>query len=126
MTKIHTPIEPVGFRVVIRQNVIEEKTETGIILNTDKEQKRKQLGHTEGVLVAVGGAAFTGEDWGAKDRETLKPGTRVKFNRYAGQTVESKEYQDEDGVTALFHICADSDVHGILNESAQLENFRHL
>lgn len=106
-----SPIKPTGFRVVVRQDQIEEKSKGGIITATSKEINRKQVGQIEGTLVAIGASAFTGEDFGDEDREILKPGTKVIYARYAGDTYR---YKDEDSDTSpLYHLCSDMDIKGI-------------
>jgi len=113
-----SPIKPTGYRVVVRQDILESRTSGGIIMATAGELNRRQAGQVTGILVAVGDAAFTGEDYGDADREILKPGTRVIYQRYAGNTYR---FKDEDSDTAPhYHLCADGDIQGVPEEGVEM------
>lgn len=71
-------INPVEYKCLVLPEKVEEKTEGGILL-TASLQEQDQLAETKGILVAVGGMAFS--DW-----EGAKPvvGQRVMIAKYAG------------------------------------------
>lgn len=96
-----------GYRVVIKQLPVTNKTKSGIILETGDSVKRRQAGQIIGTLVAVGDVAFTGTDWGKGDRDMFKPGTLVIYRRYSGQPFTL----DPDDPDDRYEICADSDVY---------------
>lgn len=93
-------IIPVEYKVLIRLDVLQEKTAGGIIL-PDERRERDQMAQTEATLEAVGGNAF--EDWG---EPKPKPGDRVLVTKYAGEAPK----QGEDGL----RLCMDKDICAIL------------
>ena len=125
---MYSPVEPCGYRVVIRQDLIEEKSEAGIILGTKQQTARMQAGQTYGTIVAVGPVAFTGEDFGENERDSYQPGVKVMYRRYAGDVIESDEFTDEEGATALFHVCTDRDVQALVkdHQTKLVGNYSHL
>ncbi len=107
------PVLPVGFRVLIRSEIVEQTTESGIIMATDTEQKRRQVGQIWGTLIAVGETAFTGPDYTEADRKNAVPGKQVLFPRYAGTTFDRAGVV-EGGAEALYRIMPDSDIMAII------------
>ncbi len=95
-------VRPTGYYILLKEEVIEDKTESGILLPTNHVE-REQGGIDEGVIVAFGPTAFHGvagipekvdgmtlsaenraEYWGCK------VGDRVIFNRYDGKGLQEK------------------------------------
>lgn len=109
-----SPIKATGYRVVIRQNEVEERSEGGIIKATSKEISRQQTGQFIGVLCHIGSSAFTGEDFGDEDRKTHVAGVTVIYQRHAGNTYS---VVDDD---CMYHVCSDSDVQGIPSEGVTI------
>jgi len=114
-----SPIKPIGYRVVIRQDAVEETSKGGIILSSREQGLQRSSQHV-GTLVAQGPAAFTGEDFGEDAKKDIPNGTRVLYKRYAGQVYK---FKDEDSETAsLYHLCSDADIQGIPEEDAEMVN----
>lgn len=106
----------IGFRVVIKRDPVDVKSKGGILL-ADSTVQKNQGAQIMGTLVAVGPVAFTGPDWGASDRDTLKVGTRVIYRRYSGQPFTlDQNNPDAD----RYEICADSDVYMPIPDGANL------
>lgn len=98
-------IHPAGHRVLIKLDVVEEKSEGGIIINSNPDSmKGEQQGVEAGTVVSLGPTAykdFTGEAW-------CKVGDRVNFKRYEGVY---KEVDDEH-----YRIVNDEDIFAIIEE----------
>ena len=73
---------PMEFNVVVELDPIEEKTQGGIILPSQKVDRDK-LEAEEGTLVAVSPHAFTYADWSEEHRKP-QVGDRVLIARFAG------------------------------------------
>ena len=91
--------EPVGFRVLVKADVVEDKTESGIYI-PQQVVEQEQAGISTGVVVALGPIAFD-DDGGP--RFWCQVGDRVKWPRYAGRADIS-----EDGT--IYHILNDKDI----------------
>lgn len=72
-------ITPKGHRVLIKPEVFDNRTESGIIMATGNEQKRMELAQITGRVVEVGPEA-----WSDKDTRWAEPGERVIFAKYSG------------------------------------------
>jgi co-chaperonin GroES (HSP10) len=77
-----TDLLPMEYNVIVALDPIEERTQGGIILTTDKVE-RTRLEACEGTLIAASPLAFTYEEWPA-DAYRPQLGDRVFFARYAG------------------------------------------
>jgi co-chaperonin GroES (HSP10) len=90
---------PCGHRVIIKQDPVETKTESGIIIKVD--EKVLQAAADVGTLIAVGPDAFkelgSGEPW-------AKPGDRVGFVKYSGKVVEDPITKEN------YLVCNDEDI----------------
>ena len=73
-----TGIQPVGYKVLIKVDGVEDKSAGGIYL-PDTTREREESANDKGLLVAVGEMAFA--DW--KGRKPVA-GDRVVFEKYAG------------------------------------------
>ena len=84
-------IKPTGYHVLIKQKVVEKKTDGGIIL-TESTVNREQAAMTVGTVLAFGPACFRNmecgvngpEDWG------VKVGDKVKYPKYVGMKLEDE------------------------------------
>lgn len=92
---------PVEFKVVVKQQAVEEKSKGGIILPEDI-RKKEQMAETKAIVVAVGGNAF--EDWKGV---IPKVGDTVIVRKYAGYTVTDKDGKE-------YQVCNDKDISLIL------------
>lgn len=126
-TNLDDAVKPMGYRVVVREDPIEVKSEGGIILHASKDEKdRQQAGQVWGTLVAVGETAFTGADWQRKDEEgkfipnenAPEVGDKVFYSRYSGQPYGKVGHTEAD---STYHLVADSAVLGVVTNPEQLQ-----
>lgn len=82
--KNESGFKPLGYRVLIKLDLDEGKTEGGLYI-PDVVRDREKYAVMEGTLVAYGEFAF--EDYKTKP----KPGDRVVYNRYAGIILEGAD-----------------------------------
>lgn len=80
-------IQPVEYKVLIKPEVVEEKTAGGIILAQNTKDK-DQMAQVKGILVAVGANAF--EDW----KDEIAIGDKVYFSKYAGFVIEGEDGEE--------------------------------
>jgi len=80
-------IKPLSDRVVVKAEVAEEKTASGIIL-PDTAKEKPQMGQ----VVAVGPGKIS--DSGSSMKMTVKVGDKVLYGKYSGTevTFENKDY----------------------------------
>lgn len=95
-----TNIIPLLHRVLVKPDKVEEVSKGGIILSVDT--KREQAAAEKGTVISIGPTAF--KDYGG-DENTLKPGDRVAYAKYAGKTIKEEDIEyillnDED-ITAI-------------------------
>ncbi len=83
-------IKPVGFRVLVKPDPIEEKTQSGIVLAVD--EKLEKGARITGVVVGIGPDAFkafkASEPW-------FKVGDRVYYAKYAGKGITDRTTKEE-------------------------------
>ena len=107
-------IRPVEFRVLIKPDVIDEKTAGGVF-KPQKAHEMEQWAQVKGTLVAVGGGAFTshgGAGFTDEEREMLVPGARVYYRIYEGIVIEGADGEE-------YRLCNDKDIGGVVeNEMA--------
>ena len=87
-------LNPVGHRVIVKPDPIQEKTKGGIIL-AHQDERLEKAGQQFGLLVAAGDQAWKafgkdhdGEPW-------AEPGDYVVYSRYAGKFVNDPFTEDE-------------------------------
>ena len=97
-------IRPFRNCLLLLPKQIDEKSEGGIIMATGKELEREQLAQSEGVVVAMGEAVFTG--WGFDITDRPKIGDTVVFTKYAGMVRKG-----DDGLQ--YRLILDEDVRAI-------------
>jgi chaperonin GroES len=93
-------ISPVEYKVLIKQDVVEEKTSGGIILAAETKN-REQMAQSKATIIAVGGNAF--EDWIGT---VPKRGERVLTAQFAGvkaDGADGEEYRliNDKDITAV-------------------------
>lgn len=96
-------IKPCGYYVLIQMDPVSRKSESGIIMRSDKEKERESLANSTGKVLAFGPAAFQGlangvnspDEWG------VAVGDQVEFTSYDGKVPKSDEVLDEDGKNLL-------------------------
>ena len=97
-------IKPVLHRILVLPDKLEEKTESGLIIQYDK---REEAAVEKGTVVLVGSTAY--KEFGTTaEEEGISPGTRVTFAKYAGKTIK-------DGDTRYI-ILNDEDVVGVISD----------
>ncbi len=74
-------LQPLGDRLVVRREEFEDRTEGGIYLPDSAKNKP-----TRGVVVSIGDGRLL--DDGSRAPLQVKPGDRVLFTSYAGETIE--------------------------------------
>jgi chaperonin GroES len=77
-------IHPLEYKVLVKPQKIEEKTEGGIVL-TNETRDKEEMAEVEAELIAVGPIAF--EDW----EVFPKIGAKVHFAKYAGIYVKGND-----------------------------------
>jgi chaperonin GroES len=94
-------IQPLGDRVIVKPEEVEERTKGGIILPDTAKEKP-----IEGTIIAVGNGKHT--DDGKLIEMTVKAGDKVLYGKYSGTEVSI------DGEEYL--IMRESDIFGIINK----------
>ena len=92
-------IQPLGDRVLVKPDVAEEKTASGLFIpDTAKEKPQR------GTVIAVGGGKVEN---GVKIDMTVKAGDKVLYGKYSGieLTLDNEEYM----------IMRESDILGVLS-----------
>jgi co-chaperonin GroES (HSP10) len=84
VSKSQLPELPLGTRVLVQIDKVEEKSEGGIVLVESTVENEKTMTQT-GTLVAIGPCAFSGFGDGSPWAEV---GDKVRFIRHAGQLIE--------------------------------------
>ena len=99
---------PVEFKVLVKPDVIEEKSRGGVFI-PDNARERQELAQARGTLVVSGGRAF--EDFGSP---RPKAGDRVWFAKYGGVPIKGA-----DGL--MYRLISDKDVGCLItDERAQV------
>ena len=101
-------INPVGWRVLIKPQEVKQMSKGGIILSTDTNKEREQMGNTTGVVVAMGNQCFADES-----KPWCGVGDKVIFAKYAGLL-----YLGKDG--CQYRMINDKDVTGTLDADVDL------
>lgn len=100
-------ITPVEYNVLIKQDIVEQKTKGGLYI-PDENLEREKHGQTRGVIVAVSEMAFNEDVWpGETPRPT--PGQRIVFAKHTGTFVMGLD--DEE-----YRIIKDKDVVGLIDD----------
>lgn len=75
-------IKPVGYRVLIKPDPVEEKSKGGIVLSSPETKKREQVAQVIGTVLEVGPNCWDkfGPAW-------AKEGDRVLYQRHAGMRI---------------------------------------
>ena len=107
-----SPIVPLGYRVLIKMDKINEKTEGGIIITTNAKEL-EEAGNQTGRIVDNGPAAFTTGVVDLPNEWDRKPeiGARVIFNRYAGIRVFIDDLPEGE-----YRLMSDKEILAIIGE----------
>ena len=80
-------LKPVGYRVLIKPDKLEETTESGIVI-AYQDPLVVKAATVRGTIVAIGPSAWKGEEpW-------VEVGDRVQYAKYAGKMVDDPEDLD--------------------------------
>ena len=84
---------PLGFKVLVKMDSLEEKSEGGIIMHTGTAKDIEEAACQSGRVVDYGKAAFTIGVSDLPNEWDIKPdvGTRVLVNKYAGIQVDGQD-----------------------------------
>ncbi len=74
-------LQPLGDRIVVRRDIVEETTAGGLVLPTGAAEKP-----TRGVIVSVGDGKLLAD--GSRGEMQLKPGDHVLFTSYAPNEIK--------------------------------------
>jgi chaperonin GroES len=98
-SKSASKLQPLGDRVVVQREESESRTAGGIVLPDSAKDKP-----TRGVVVSVGEGKLL--DDGSRGKLQVKPGDRVIFSSWAGETfkVDTEELllMKEEDILAIF------------------------
>lgn len=84
-------IKPCGHRLLVQPFEVEEKTASGIIVQTGSQRDREQLAQTEAIIVEVGPTA-----WSDQTAKWAQAGDHVIFSKFSGiisKGADGKEYR---------------------------------
>ena len=120
------PIQPTGFRVLIRSDQVSETVDAQLYPTlgkdfqlTDKETARKQKGQVWGTVIAKGPMAFKDSKiWGENESDLIPIGTKVYYERYSGQPFTTPGVV-EAGTEYI--LVSDESVFGIVNDTDLIE-----
>lgn len=84
-------IYPVGHRILILPEQVEEKTEGGIILHTAAQKSREEMAQINGIVIDIGDTSYNDQpsSW-------CSVGDKVIFGKYSGliyDGVDGKKYR---------------------------------
>ncbi len=104
-------IHPVEYKILVLPDKIDDKSSGGLFLATSAVEK-EQHAQERGVLVEVGGDAFTGEGW--QDPPIPEVGDKIIYPKYSGIRVHGKD-EDEFDKPVIYRIMNDKDVVAIVD-----------
>lgn len=99
-------IRPTGFRLLVRPDKVQERTEGGLFVPVDVKE-RKMAEQIFGTVVLIGPTAWKAFDDG---QPWAKVGDRVAFAKYGGFAIEDP-YTKE-----VLRLLADEDIGAVITE----------
>lgn len=103
-------IRPVEYRVLIRPDPIEQRSQGGILLPDDTHD-REEMSQVKGTLIAYGDSAFS--DFSQPERQALRPGARVYYAKYQGILTIGADNEE-------YRLMNDKDVGAIITEESAM------
>lgn len=107
------PIEPCGAYILVKPDKFERKTASGLIVATEAEAEREDVARVEGILVAVGPAAWAdyidGEPW-------AEVGDHIYFKRHIADRYVDKDDLDENGKPQIYFLMNDLNLLARIND----------
>ena len=104
-----TCMTPVGYRMIVKERRVENKTKGGIIL-AQETQDAEQYATMVGKVVAMGDGCYQHESY--NDQAWCKLGDDIMFNKHAGYRLDVRE----NGELVRYRILKDNDVIGNVHE----------
>lgn len=101
-------LRPLGYGVLVKLDLINEKTEGGIYLSPQTSE-RETRGQCTGIVMGLGHKAYDDSE-----KAWVKKGDRVFFRRYAGPFIKVSD--DES-----FMVLKDVDILGVLGKGDKIE-----
>jgi len=98
---------PVGLSVLVLPHQVDQQTDSGIIMMTDRELERHEMKQTDCEVIAIGPEAFNDEK-----APRCKVGDRIITRAYAGILREGN-----DGLN--YRIISDHDILAILEDKEE-------
>jgi co-chaperonin GroES (HSP10) len=94
-------IKPVGISILVKPDEFEQTTESGIVISSNAQQEREEMGQTDGIVIAIGEYAFYDERG-----PRCSVGDRVIYTKYAGMVrkgIDGEEYRlmKDDDIKAI-------------------------
>ena len=105
-------IKPCSYHVLVRPDVVEEKTKTGIFIPSGTQQ-REQFAQVFGTIVKIGPTAWNAFDSGEKWAEV---GDRVAYARYGGFLIRDPETKED------FRLLLDKDIVAVVSGKCEVIN----
>lgn len=100
-------IKPINNQVLVRLDVVEEKSAGGIVLPTQTKE-REQGGTMSGVVMAIGSDCFQ-----RTAVDSFKVGDRVCFARYAGGSIGLYIGDIADETARLWRLIGDEEIQAV-------------
>ena len=82
-------IHPKGHRVLIKPDVTEETTDSGIVISVGQSAERERLAQLKGTIIEVGSTA-----WHDQPEPWAKTGDHVIFGKYAGLIYKGDDQEE--------------------------------
>jgi co-chaperonin GroES (HSP10) len=105
--KNESGIHPLGHRVLVLPEFVEEKTESGIIIHHGNQLMREEMAQIKAIVVEVGTTAYNDQD-----SKWCKAGDRVVIGKYSGLLYKGKDEKS-------YRIINDLDVVAMIEEGVK-------
>jgi chaperonin GroES len=103
MTQNTSGIHPKGHRVLILPDVVEETTQSGIIVSVGTERDREKLGQLKGTVIEIGSSC-----WHDQPEPWAEVNDHIIFGKYSGLIYKGADGQE-------YRIINDLDVVATVN-----------
>jgi chaperonin GroES len=104
-------VKPVGYRILVRPDPVEEVSKGGIIISVGEQKKMEQAAQVRGTVLALGELAY--QESREKGYEPwCKVGDKVTYQKWAGMRIPDREGNLRDDLLLL----NDTDVTSVITE----------
>ena len=111
MTENHSGIHPIGDRVLICPEEVEEVSRGGIVIHSASQAEKEQMAQVFGLVVEIAPEAWSEYNIGSKP---IKVGDRVIFGKYAGMVFRGLDGVDYRILRAeMIHSKVDAGVRNV-------------